>query len=1254
MDEEGDRFCWICHREPSTLWCDTCPRSYHASCVNLKVRSLSEWVCPECVRVMAAENVDTRSPALALFSADEFCSLLQFALQRLKQHTHEAFLKPVCTKTYPKYTDYVSHPFDLSILEKNVRWKHYGCTESFLSDARWIYHNCIVFNGYNHKLTMSAKVLMKVCKQEMEDIEVCPDCYKNANTQESWFTEPCRRPHLLVWAKLKGFPYWPAKVMRLQDGNVDCRFFGAHDRAWVPMNQCFLLSKESPTDTKNRKKGLQNAIEELEIYVRKYREKFGEYRYSALRTTLTAEDFHCSKADPLVLPHFLVFQKDSETFGRSPRSELSSASVLLFPPFSDSPRKELWSGTPGSSREKSLASSAGSTPTRAEPRKENNQRMSSLTPKREPVSTKEERGFLPPLPDGAPQGIFEVSSELPGELQMKVSKEDMENLPKKVNRNVESLVSALKKIERSISSDRSSSIADAEDESSSDDRPLASTIGVPRKNGQSPSSCEVSSTTVTTEEGEVPSSQFATKDPLSAEEQPLAPIDDFQEKLKKTILSCKEKVRVPRGRGEQQLCSASFWVHERPVIAEIPNPERPFAALRKIEESIEQIRQECKEEMIEYHHILVHTNLILCRHPTSVYPRGMAMCSVPPVHQDLYNDMRAQFPELPDALIQSCVQLVSWPYAISAHPAPFPAVSLPADRLLWRTAIFFFSSYARNRSQCIEHLTRASQEQLYSQFDSEEASGNREGLRPAVSPRLFEPLEPPFPPDQDLPPPYPGVLAPVLAPASPQSPPMTPPHLPSPRLDQPPPRTDFWSQAANSLSPPAMYGAGWPRTPPLDPTALSRLPHSPPVLDDMIQALLTHQRQRLELLQQTYAQQMEVLQQLRREVECKEAALLSKRLVDLNPAQFSCTFPASLEMRTRTDSKRLLSYSNEKVKPERACLNNYKLEKGALILSRQREQLQAQRRRNRALDVECHCLVSEVDLYERGEVPLGTTDEHFYQRLNPGQAMPQPAPPPPSRPVLSPPRVLQSNAQHYAERLLKRGEKRPEADAAVAEVDAPETPDTLAASKSCTDRTGDSSLEVRTPSLAMLCAIFFLAMQMSFMERYRAPNACSILNFTPRIVSDHASDAGRRSGRSARRHAQQPIAFARQLACLSSARTVQSSACALHASLNTPFKDNVQRLYTEWVTKGQHALMPADKTRSSVELLCRWISEVWGVIVADVVVKSFKKTAVLNALDATADHLVWYGDEASEADVEFGGDDEATSPTSNVSSTDSD
>ena len=39
-----------------------------------------------------------------------------------------------------------------------------------------------------------------------------------------------QKPHLLVWAKLKGFPYWPAKVIRSNADSIDVRFFGAHDR----------------------------------------------------------------------------------------------------------------------------------------------------------------------------------------------------------------------------------------------------------------------------------------------------------------------------------------------------------------------------------------------------------------------------------------------------------------------------------------------------------------------------------------------------------------------------------------------------------------------------------------------------------------------------------------------------------------------------------------------------------------------------------------------------------------------------------------------------------------------------------------------------------------------------------------------------------------------------------------------------------------------------------------------------------------
>jgi hypothetical protein len=62
-----------------------------------------------------------------------------------------------------------------------------------------------------------------------------------------------KRPHILVWAKLKGFPFWPAKAMRIKDELVDVRFFGAHDRAWVVRKDCFLYSVENPSTAPPKK-----------------------------------------------------------------------------------------------------------------------------------------------------------------------------------------------------------------------------------------------------------------------------------------------------------------------------------------------------------------------------------------------------------------------------------------------------------------------------------------------------------------------------------------------------------------------------------------------------------------------------------------------------------------------------------------------------------------------------------------------------------------------------------------------------------------------------------------------------------------------------------------------------------------------------------------------------------------------------------------------------------------------------------------
>uniref|UniRef100_A0A8C9G0D1 PWWP domain-containing protein n=1 Tax=Pavo cristatus TaxID=9049 RepID=A0A8C9G0D1_PAVCR len=187
----------------------------------------------------------------------------------------------------------------LNVSFENVKKKMYGCTEAFLADAKWILHNCIIYNGGNHKLTQTAKVIIKICEHEMNEIEVCPECYLAAcQKRENWFCEPCSNPHPLVWAKLKGFPFWPAKALRDKDGQVDARFFGQHDRAWVPINNCYLMSKEIPFSVKKTKSIFNSAMQEMEVYVDNIRRKFGVFNYAPFRTPYTPNNQYQMLLDP--------------------------------------------------------------------------------------------------------------------------------------------------------------------------------------------------------------------------------------------------------------------------------------------------------------------------------------------------------------------------------------------------------------------------------------------------------------------------------------------------------------------------------------------------------------------------------------------------------------------------------------------------------------------------------------------------------------------------------------------------------------------------------------------------------------------------------------------------------------------------------------------------------------------------------------------------------------------------------------------
>lgn len=82
-----------------------------------------------------------------------------------------------------------------------------------------------------------ARQMFRDCTYDLKEISQCRDCYRFAteNPSKYWYCKPCRPFHDLVYARQKGCSFWPAKVIRVTNGDsYDVRFFGGyHQRAVV-------------------------------------------------------------------------------------------------------------------------------------------------------------------------------------------------------------------------------------------------------------------------------------------------------------------------------------------------------------------------------------------------------------------------------------------------------------------------------------------------------------------------------------------------------------------------------------------------------------------------------------------------------------------------------------------------------------------------------------------------------------------------------------------------------------------------------------------------------------------------------------------------------------------------------------------------------------------------------------------------------------------------------------------------------------
>ncbi|XP_076461048.1 zinc finger MYND domain-containing protein 11-like isoform X2 [Babylonia areolata] len=269
MKDDHDWYCFTCHRPGELLLCSECFRTYHTQCTE-EDHSGSKFTCSICKAGKKKNKMKKKM----------LNTLLSYTILRLREKTKE--LHKIGTKSEEDLLrQFVYQRMDLNAMEIKVQASRYKCLEEFYADAQTIHHNCVLLYGDTPGgMTELANIMLKDCKYDLDEIELCPNCYYMSNAKpDQWFCQPCNPPHDLVYAKMKGFGYWPAKVINEVDGKMDVRFFGGwHQRAVIPAEYIRPVTTSLSTLPIKRTVGFTKACKELSVHQQLLEEREREFQ----------------------------------------------------------------------------------------------------------------------------------------------------------------------------------------------------------------------------------------------------------------------------------------------------------------------------------------------------------------------------------------------------------------------------------------------------------------------------------------------------------------------------------------------------------------------------------------------------------------------------------------------------------------------------------------------------------------------------------------------------------------------------------------------------------------------------------------------------------------------------------------------------------------------------------------------------------------------------------------------------------------
>ncbi|KAH9109238.1 hypothetical protein LEN26_001466 [Aphanomyces euteiches] len=172
----------------------------------------------------------------------------------------------------PDYLEVIKCPMDLGTIKKRLESEHYVSVESFASDVRLTFENCIAYNSSTHKFNIAAKELLAKFEKDLSELKVQLESELKSRCEQrreemcqlcggdSFKFAPCMlfcsgpcagriRRHTHYYSDPRGEYHWCSSCFKqMKDGPLDMSLLPASTNAATgdpPLTKAMLLKKKN-------------------------------------------------------------------------------------------------------------------------------------------------------------------------------------------------------------------------------------------------------------------------------------------------------------------------------------------------------------------------------------------------------------------------------------------------------------------------------------------------------------------------------------------------------------------------------------------------------------------------------------------------------------------------------------------------------------------------------------------------------------------------------------------------------------------------------------------------------------------------------------------------------------------------------------------------------------------------------------------------------------------------------------------------